>query len=46
MCVRRADMGANATIDRNIGKYFSRWIHPYRGRYGAGAADRQNHFWP
>ena len=39
-------MGAKATIDRNIGKYFSRWIYPYRGSYGDGSADGQNHFWP
>lgn len=43
--------GAASTIDENIGQYYHDFIHPYRGRYGAGAAANQffpslgNHDW-
>lgn len=36
--------GEAATIDDNIGQYFSDFICPYRGRYGRGAA--KNRFFP
>ncbi len=36
--------GAAGTIDENIGRYFSRHIHPYKGQYGTGAA--ANRFYP
>lgn len=36
--------GAAETIDRNIGQYYHEFIHPYRGRYGAGSA--VNRFFP
>ena len=36
--------GAAETIDRNIGKYYARWIHPYRGAFGPGASE--NRFFP
>ena len=36
--------GATATIDRNIGKYYSRYIGNYQGQYGGGSAT--NRFWP
>ena len=36
--------GESATIDGNIGQYYSSYIHPYRGRHGPGAAE--NRFWP
>lgn len=29
--------GSAETIDRNIGQYYSQYIYPYRGSYGAGA---------
>lgn len=37
--------GEASTIDQNIGKYYSRYIKPYRGNYGSGSADI-NRFWP
>jgi len=36
--------GAAETIDRNIGKYYARWIAPYRGAFGPGAP--ANRFFP
>ena len=36
--------GSDTTIDRNIGQYFSEFIHPYRGSYGAGGS--VNRFFP
>lgn len=39
------------TIDETIGKYYSEFIHPYRGQYGAGAKEQRfyaclgNHDW-
>jgi hypothetical protein len=30
--------GAPETIDANIGRFYSAYIHPYQGRYGRGAA--------
>jgi hypothetical protein len=36
--------GEQATIDQNIGQYFHEFIAPYRGSYGAGAAE--NRFFP
>ncbi len=36
--------GDEATIDRNVGQYYARWIHPYLGIYGDGATE--NRFFP
>ena len=36
--------GEAKTIDANIGQFYSSFIHPYRGRYGAGAVE--NRFFP
>jgi len=36
--------GEASTIDDNIGQYYAEFIHPYRGTYGAGAAE--NRFFP
>ncbi len=36
--------GGADTIDENVGQYFHAFISPYRGRFGAGAAD--NRFFP
>ena len=36
--------GAAATIDPNIGRYYSDYIYPYTGSYGTGAAT--NRFFP
>jgi Calcineurin-like phosphoesterase/Fibronectin type III domain len=36
--------GEAATIDSNIGRFYHEFIHPYRGSFGAGAAE--NRFWP
>ena len=36
--------GSAATIDPNIGQYYSKFISPYSGSYGAGAAT--NNFFP
>lgn len=36
--------GEAATIDRNVGQYYSQFIAPYRGAFGPGAAE--NRFWP
>lgn len=36
--------GSAATIDANIGQYYSAFIHPYQGAYGPGAAS--NRFFP
>ena len=38
--------GAASTIDANIGQYYHQYITPYKGTYGAGPGDGQNHFWP
>lgn len=38
--------GAASTIDPNIGQWYHSFIAPYKGSYGAGSADGQNHFWP
>lgn len=37
-------IGAAATIDENIGQYFSEFIYPYRGSYGSSATE--NRFFP
>ncbi len=37
--------GAASSIDANIGKRYARFIKPYKGRFGPGAADR-NRFFP
>jgi len=37
-------IGAAATIDENIGQYFSDFIYPYRGSYGSSATE--NRFFP
>ena len=36
--------GEASTIDKNIGQYYSDFIHPYRGSYGRGAST--NRFFP
>ena len=36
--------GEAATIDANIGQYFSPFIGDYRGKYGSGSVE--NRFWP
>lgn len=36
--------GAAATIDQNVGQYYSAFIAPYYGQLGPGAAE--NRFWP
>lgn len=36
--------GEAATIDANIGQYYSDFIYPYTGEYGNGA--EENRFWP
>lgn len=36
--------GCWSSIDRNIGKYYHDFIHPYVGRYGKGA--EENRFYP
>ncbi len=38
------DNGAAATIDRNIGQYYSQFIGNYQGQYGDGSPT--NRFWP
>jgi hypothetical protein len=38
--------GAASTIDSNIGQWYQQYISPYKGTYGPGSADGQNHFWP
>jgi hypothetical protein len=45
--------GSAGTIDRNIGKYYSAYMHPYEGAYGKGSQDMNrffpsigNHDWP
>jgi hypothetical protein len=38
--------GEASTIDANIGQWYHQFIYPYKGTYGAGSADGQNHFWP
>lgn len=38
--------GSAQTIDRNIGADYHSFIYPYVGKYGAGAADRVNRFFP
>lgn len=37
-------IGAAETIDANIGRFYSDFIHPYVGRYGRGASE--NRFFP
>lgn len=37
--------GRASTIDKNIGQYYRRYIYPYVGTYGPGAAD-ENRFFP
>jgi hypothetical protein len=39
------NVGAAATIDTNIGQYFSSYISPYAGGYGTGSI-AGNRFWP
>ncbi len=39
-------VGAAATIDSHIGKFYHNYIYPYHGAYGAGSADGVNHFFP
>ncbi len=36
--------GSANTVDTNIGQYYSQYIHPYTGQYGAGADE--NRFFP
>jgi 3',5'-cyclic AMP phosphodiesterase CpdA len=36
--------GEAETIDANIGRFYHEFIHPYRGRHGAGA--KENRFFP
>lgn len=36
--------GEQSTIDKNIGKYYSDYIYPYKGSYGSGATT--NKFFP
>jgi hypothetical protein len=36
--------GSSATIDANIGQYYSDYIYPYKGSYGTGSA--VNNFFP
>jgi len=36
--------GTAATIDANVGQYYSDYIYPYMGTYGPGADE--NRFWP
>ncbi|MBX7043384.1 MAG: metallophosphoesterase [Ignavibacteria bacterium] len=38
------ETGSSATIDSNIGRYFSRYIHPYTGNFGS--SDTVNRFFP
>jgi hypothetical protein len=38
--------GEASTIDQNIGQWYHSYIAPYKGAYGAGSSDGQNHFWP
>ncbi len=44
-------IGAAHSIDENIGRYYHEFIHPYNGKYGAGAASKRffpalgNHDW-
>ena len=37
-------LGAAATIDENVGRYFHEFISPYKGNFGRGASD--NAFFP
>src|SRR5947208_346366 len=39
-------VGGADTIDANIGQWYQQFIYPYKGIYGTGSADQQNHFWP
>ena len=36
--------GSDTTIDQNIGQYYHQFIHPYRGKFGAGGT--VNRFYP
>ena len=45
--------GSAQTIDRNIGRYYSSYIHPYKGQHGGGSTEINrffpslgNHDWP
>src|SRR6476619_5755877 len=38
--------GSASTIDANSGQWYQQYISPYKGSYGPGSADGQNHFWP
>lgn len=38
--------GSASTIDKHVGQFYSSWMHPYNGSYGAGSSDGQNHFYP
>ncbi len=38
--------GEAATIDANVGQYYSDYIFPYKGTYGKGSPDEKNHFYP
>lgn len=38
------DLGADSTIDANIGQYFHEYIFPYKGNYGSGSS--VNRFFP
>ncbi|KAF8066393.1 hypothetical protein HT031_002717 [Scenedesmus sp. PABB004] len=40
------DVGAAATIDANVGKFYASFISPYTGNYGPGAPGGVNRFWP
>uniref|UniRef100_A0A383W657 Fibronectin type-III domain-containing protein n=1 Tax=Tetradesmus obliquus TaxID=3088 RepID=A0A383W657_TETOB len=37
--------GGNDTIDKNIGKYYASFIHPYKGAFGPGPPSSTNRFW-
>ncbi|MBP9121408.1 MAG: hypothetical protein KBF59_11150, partial [Ignavibacterium sp.] len=38
------ELGADSTIDVNIGQYFYEYIYPYKGNYGSGST--VNRFFP
>lgn len=38
--------GQAATIDDNVGQYYSNFIYPYVGSYGTGEPTGTNRFWP
>jgi hypothetical protein len=42
------DTGLNSTIDARVGKYYGRYIYPFKGSalYGTGSATQTNRYWP